>query len=244
MSRAARSYEIRPRRVWAGLAVAILGMVLLALGLMVSSAVWLVIGAAVLVAGVVVGVLGGALHDTHRPGLMAQEARAVVHGSTRRTVRHVEAPARLEDESSEADRTRRNLLTATARTPVTPLAPLAAVVLAVDGVLLLAAQSPLYPMSHTGQLGALRALGTGVVLTLGGLRVLFGAPGRHLLAAGLSLVASLALLAGGVFLAHQSPGAPVIEPIAGAVGALASAVCLASAKQKDRPRMASARRGT
>ncbi|HEX2894007.1 MAG TPA: hypothetical protein VHO29_08395 [Marmoricola sp.] len=234
MSPTSRSYEIRPRLVWGGLAVAILGMVVLALGLMVSSAVWLVIGAVLLAAGVVVGVRGGGLHDTHRPGLMTEEARAVVHGSTRRTVRHEEVPARLEEESSDADRTRRALLTATARTPVTPLAPLAALVLAGDGILLLAAQAPLYPMSHTGQLGSLRALGTGVVLTLGGLRVVFGAPGRHLVAAGLSLVVSLVLLAGGIFLAHQSASAPFVESIAGAVGALAAAVCLASPLQKDR----------
>lgn len=226
-----RSYEVRPRRVWGGLATACLGMALLAFGFADSSWVWSVGGSALLVAGVAVGIAGGGLHDTHRPALLSQEAEAVLHGTTRRTVRHGAVSGRPARAAREAGETRRELLASTAHTPAGPFAPLAALVLVTTGILLLAAQSPLYPMSHTGQLGSLRALGAGIVFTLGGLRVLAGAPGRHAAAGGLVLAAALALLAGGLLLDHQSHAAPLVESLGGVVGAVAAVVCLLSPRR-------------
>jgi hypothetical protein len=229
-------------------------MAVLGFGVAGASWAWSVAGVVLLAAGVTVGVLGGGLHDTHRPGLLAEEARGVVHGTTRRTVRHGDVSGPPARASRDADRRRRTVLAATAGTSAGPLAPLAGYVLVTTGLLLLAAQSPLYPMSHTGQLGSLRALGAGIVFTLSGLRVLVGAPGRHPAAACLSGAAALGLLLGAVMLKHQSDTAPVVEGLGGVIGLLACAVFLASPKtplqqarpepQVPRDRMRSGARGT
>lgn len=226
-----RSYEIRPRLVWGGLAGVCLGMALVALGVAVSSWTWSVAGVLLLAAGVAVGVAGGGLHDTRRPGLLSEEADAVVRGDARQVVRHGRLSGPPARAAREADEIRRVLLASTARTSARPLAPLAALVLGATGLLLLAAQSPLYPMSHTGQLGSLRALGAGIVFTLSGLRVLVAANARHPLAAGLAAATALGLIAGALFVDHQSASAPVVEALAGVVGLVTSVGCMVGAER-------------
>jgi hypothetical protein len=189
-------------------------------------------GAVVLLAACVVGIVGGALHDTRHPGALGEEARAAVHGSTRRVALQEDVSTRQVQDARVTDGTRRSLLETTARTSATPLAPLAALVLLAEGIALLAAQSPLYPMSHAGQLGSERVLGAGVVLTLGSLRVLMGPAGRHLPSLALMLVTALALLAGGVLLHHDSRSAPLVESGAAILAVVAVLVCVASPRSR------------
>lgn len=218
--------------MWAGVVGACLGMALLAWAFASGSWIRGGAGAVLLLLACVVGIVGGALHDTRRPAELGEDARAVVHGSTRRVARPDDVSGRQVQDARATDQTRRVLLDRVVRTSATPLAPLAALVLVTEGILLLVAQSPLYPMSHAGQLGSERVLGAGVVLTLAGLRVLAGPHGRHAPTLAFAFLVALALLAGGVFLHHDSHSAPLVESGAGVLAVIAVLVCLASPRTR------------
>ena len=74
------SHLVRPRWVWGGLAVAIIGMCVVAVGVIVLSLVWSLVGCVVGVAGGLTMLRGGVMNDVG--GVSRSELDDVIHGGT------------------------------------------------------------------------------------------------------------------------------------------------------------------
>lgn len=220
---------VRPRWVWAGLLVALVGAAVLGVGVAVGSWTWSIIGAVVLAVGSVASLRGGVMNDVHRkaPG---QEVGEVLHGDVHEGI----APgdrlhdAEAEQTSRELDRHREALIRATHQAPRPALAPLGGVVLLIVAVFLLAAQWAIYPIGSMSQNNAIRSLAVAIVAGMAGLRILVGLPGAHRVATALALLAGIVLVVNAALSDHEIWDTAVIEATSGVLVALSALVAMLS----------------
>ena len=220
---------VRPREVWTGLALSLLGAALIGLGVSLTSWAWSIAGVVVLLGGAAVGIRGGGLYDVHS-GSAGTEIEQVLHNEEHEGV----APGDTVDDgqvrrtSRELDERREALLRSSHEAPRPPLAQLGAIVILLVSVFLLFAQWEIYPLGQTGQDNGLRALGAAVLGGLAALRILLGQPGRHAAACGLALVAGAGLLLQAFLLDHEVSRTVVVEATCGVLVVLAAVMALVS----------------
>lgn len=217
--------QVRPRWVWAGLALALWGLMVLAAGIIELSWAWVSPGLVLLLAGGVVSAYGGVLSDS-RTGKPGQELGEVEHGEVHQGASpgaQVQAE-HAEQVSRRADATRHRLLEASARVGRPNLAPLGGGLVLLTCAWLTVAQWSIYPMSLVGQNNALRDLGVAVVVTLAGLRVVVAGP--RMVASAVILAGGAALVLFGALMPHHSSGVRLNELACGlllVLGALMAA---------------------
>lgn len=220
---------VRPRQVWAGLGLALLGAALIGLGVALTSWPWSIAGLVVLLAGAGVGIRGGGLYDVHS-GSARAEIGQVIHNEEHEGVAPGDTvdDGRVRHTSRALDERREALLRERHEAPRPPLAQLGALVILLVAVFLLFAQWEVYPLGETGQDNGLGALGVSIVAGLAGLRILLGQPERHAIAGGLALVAGIGLLLQAVLLDHDLATTVAVEATCAALIVLGALAALAS----------------
>ena len=220
---------VRPRQVWSGLALALLGAALIGLGVALGSWPWAIVGIVVLLGGAGLGLRGGVLYDVHRqhPG---QEVEQVAHGDVHAGV----APGEMVHDpqvrrtSRTLDQQREALIRQTHEAPRPPMAQLGAIVVLLVSVFLLVAQWDVYPPGKTPQTNALWSLGFAILAGLAALRILVGQPGRHLPAALLILLSGVGLLLRAFLADHVIDATAIAEGVSGALVLLGGLAALLS----------------
>jgi len=221
-----RDHIVRPRWVWGGLVLALLGACLLALWI----ATWWsgagISGLVLLVLGGAAAERGGILYDTQgsRPG--SGEAAEVRDAHARRGT----APGdmiiddRLRQEARESSRMTDALLHAAEDHPRPAFDKLGAGMLLGGAAFLLFAQA-LYPHTHLGQDNALRTLLLAAVTALAGFRILLGQrPGPA--ASALAALCGIALILLAMLTDHDGSATVILEIATGAWIVLASFMTL------------------
>jgi len=218
-------HVVRPRWVWIGLGLFILGLAIVSVGLMVTSP-WVVVpGVVVTAAGVVGGLYGGLYYDVTGGSMHGD-----VVGDVRDNPVH-EAPgpeARAHDPEAEArsrraDRDRRELLAASMHTRMPSLVPLGGAVMLAVCVWLLVAQWTTYPESaHAQTINSVRDQGIAIVIALGALRLILGGPRRWVSV--VMVLCGVALILLGFLATHDSNAVAVSEVLSGAAVVL-GALC-------------------
>lgn len=212
-----RDHLVRPRWVWSGLILAILGACMLAFWFATWQPSTCVAGAVLLLLGSGVAVRGGILYDTHGARPVTGEVDEVRHADVHRGTApgDMVTDARLQAEARAWSRQTDELLRASREAQRPAWDRLGAILLLSGAGFLLAAQG-LYPHTQTGQNNATRSLLLGVVIALTGLRVLLASrPGRA--APGVAALAGLGLILGAVLADHDRPATVAVEIIVGAV---------------------------
>jgi hypothetical protein len=185
---------VRPRWVWIGIGLGILGAVVIGFGVAVSSWPLAIVGIVLLLVGAGIGWRGGALYDATGVFELDQEMHDVKEGNTREGTKpgdQVRDPD-AHRESRRADRTRQATTGGTLRARRPGLSMLGAILLLVGAAFVLATHGT-YPHSHTGQLNAERDLGMAVVVGWVGLLVLLS-PRRHPVGAALALLCAVGMV--------------------------------------------------
>lgn len=224
-----RGRPVRPRVLWAGVGLAVLGMVVLGWGLVAGSALWTWAGTAAVVVGLLVAWRGGVLNDAQAEQPLGRNVQDAVHGNVHEGISpeaRVERRAANERAAAVTQQTRERLL-AVQTAPTPPLRPVATLALLVLGGWLVFCQFGFgYPYTVTGQNSGLRDLGFALVLVLSGFWLRHVGPSRVVL--GLCLLAGILLLLSGVFLPHQLVRVQWNELVVGAGVLLAAAVAAGS----------------
>jgi hypothetical protein len=105
-------HVVRPRRVWAGVALAVVGLVVLAVGLMVQS--WWVggVGVVLLLVGAVLGWSGGGAYDVHATMSAHHEVEDLRTGDTHEGIEpgQMVRDPQVEKKSVAVERRRRRLI--------------------------------------------------------------------------------------------------------------------------------------
>jgi len=231
-----RDHLVRPRWVWTGLALALLGACSFALWTATWSRSAGVAGVVLLLLGGAAALRGGVLYDTHGAGPVTGELDDVqgahVHRGT--TPGDMITDDRLRQEARNSARMTREILQASQNAPRPPFDRLGAWLLLAAAAFLLAAQG-MYPHTHTGQDNALRTLLLGAVVALAGLRLLLGQrPGPA--ASAVAGVVGIALILLAVFTDHDRSSTVILEIVVGSWIVLASALSLDHAHGPSRRR--------
>ena len=207
---------VRPRRIWAGLAGALLGAALVGAGITYDTIATALVGIVVLAAGSGVAVAAGIRYDTHG----SRPARAELLEVREGEVHQGTAPGdmvtdpRARGHALMTSRTTEHVVAARAAAPRPGLLRAAALLLLVGGAGILGAQG-LYPHTQLGQDNAVRDLGLAILICLSGLRLLVGYRPSHapsLVAGG----AGLALVLCSALTAHDAAVGSGVEAVAGA----------------------------
>jgi hypothetical protein len=220
-SRGRGKHLVRPRLVWGGLLLALVGAITIGVAVGVSSRTVAIAGIVLLVVGGLVGWRGGALYDATSEFALDEAVQEVKEGDTHEGTKpgdQVRSPE-AHRESLRADRTRQATTAGTLRARRPGLSVLGAILLLAGAAFVLAMQGE-YPHSHTGQINGLRDLGMAVVAGLVGLLVLFS-PRRHPVAAGLALLCAVGMALQAVLARHDAStivGFELAVAIAYAVG--------------------------
>jgi len=225
----AREHLTRPRWIWSGLLIAIVGTITTGFGIDDASWTWSLIGTGLLLLGSGVAIAGGVMYDVHTTAPQ-REFTALRRGGTRPGVApgSTSSTPRSRHRVREDERRLDGLEQATiqAARPY-PIGPAGSVMLVVAGFLLVS-QWELYPTGLPGQTNANRSLGCAIILALCGLRIVLGQPGQiHRVSAGLAGLAGLALLLNGLLAAHDRAATAGAESLCGAL-VLGAAIVVAA----------------
>lgn len=228
---------VRPRRVWSGLALALIGFALACVGLMLRSEPLSVGGVVILVLGACLGWAGGVMHDATTGFTPRQELRAVRDGTARAGVipgAQANTPA-ARDEAERVSRTTHRLQKA-ARTPNDlRWAPVAGWTLLLVAAVLMVSQWELVPHTTTGRVNSFRDTAAAILISLSGLRLAL-TRGRHLMAVAVAGTAGAGLVLTGVLAAHDHATVSALEATAGVVVVLAAVIGATSATSRP-PRL-------
>jgi len=214
---------VRPRWVWAGLLLALVGAIMIGVAVGVSSWTVAIVGIVLLVVGGLIGWRGGALYDATGAFALDEEMRDVKEGNAREGTKPGDQvrDADAQRESVRADRTRQAATAGTLRARRPGLSVLGAVLLLVGAAFVLATQG-MYPHSHTGQINGERDLGLAVLAGLVGLLVLLS-PRRHPVAAAIALLCAVGMALQAWLAPHDATttiGFEIAAAVAYAVGGL------------------------
>lgn len=240
-----RAHLVRPRRVWSGLALGLLGVGLFALW----TATWRpaagIAGVALMLLGAGVAWRGGILYDTRgshdphgSPGA-SQELADLAHNRVHRGT----APGdmvidpRLRAEAAATNRRTAALIRASEATP-RPTFDTAAAALLLGAAIALVAIQGVYPHTTTGQSNGLRSLLLAVVIALSALRLLVGQrPGRA--PSAIAGLCGVVLIARALLVDHDRPVTVGLE-----IGIGAWVVLMALLSLDRPPRVERARQDT
>ena len=219
---------VRPRAVWGGLLVAVLGLCVVGAGISALSWTWSALGVLALAVGGGLMWRGGVMHDAHATKPVDHELRDVREGGTQ------EGVSAEQELGSDAARRRaafvteqtRALLASRTHAPAPPLRPIGVTALLVLGVWLLIAQYALgYPFTVLGQNSALRDLGPGLVVLLAAFWLRQCGPSR--VATALCLLSGVALLVFGFAVAHDAVRVQWNEILSGLLVMIGAALTVA-----------------
>ena len=135
---------VRPRYVWLGLILGLIGAVVIGLGISFESWAWAIAGIVVLAIGGALALLGGVIYDAH-PGPRSVRSKQALHGDTREGI----APGDMVDDpkaretSLELHHLRLAAEASTRAAPRPPMANLGAVLVLLVGVSCSGAVGPL-----------------------------------------------------------------------------------------------------
>ena len=212
---------VRPRWVWGGLLLALIGAGTLGLGLIVLSATVSVVGATVLLLGATASLRGGVLYDAVPNLAVRREFHQVregdVHPGTAPGDTLPTTAARRD--TAETNRSTRSREAAALHHGDVRWAPVAGWILLVVTIALTASQWELVAPTVTGRANSFRDTGLAILLGLTGLRTAL-APGRHGIAATTAVLAGLGLVLGGLLAGHDHAGIAVVEVTSGCVAIL------------------------
>lgn len=223
--------RVHVRFVWSGLAVALVGSLVLGVGIGMLSWPVSLVGAALTALGAAISVLGGALLDARPEFSVVEEIREVEHGRVQRGV----VPGQMIDDrraGADATRTsetvravqaaRRDYARSKRWIRGRALARPAGATLMVVTLGMYVLVGSLVTSTPTGHTVALEDMGLSIVLAIAGFRLLT-VPGLHPFAAGTALVAGVLLVLQGLLGTH---GDSALGPIEATCGFLAVAAAL------------------
>jgi hypothetical protein len=216
---------VRPRVVWAGVALVLVGMAGLALGMTLLGPAAGVLGGMSCLVGLVVAWRGGLLHDMRRRDAARQELVATRQGIVEEGVssRDEDGGPRARRHAEELARDKQARLARASHQAAAPILPASTLVLLILGAWLLLGVFVLgYPYTVAGQNSELRALGFAIVLMLATLWLRHVGP--SLPAALLCLGVGILVLLGGLFLPHTSARVAGNEIVVGTLVIAAAAV--------------------
>jgi len=233
-----RDHVVRPRWIWSGVVLVLLG----GCGLAVWVATWRpaagVAGAVLLLLGGAAVLRGGILYDTHGLGPVTVEIDDARGGHPRPGTApgDMVSEDRLRDEARDSTRMTDRLLHAAEASPRPPLDRVAGGLLLVAAVFLLVIQG-LYPHTHAGQDNATRSLLLAVVTAFAALRILLGQrPGPA--ASALAGLVGIALILCALLTDHDRSATVVLEVVTGAWIVVAAVLSLDHLRDRpgDQPR--------
>ncbi len=215
---------VRPRWVWGGLLLALVGTSVLGVGVAVLSWTVALAGGALLVLGAAASLRGGILHDAVRRPDLGDELRGVRDGDVHPGVgAGLASGPRARRDATETNHDTRELEAATRPHPGVRWAPAAGWLLLVTSAVVTTSQWALVAHTPTGRHDNYLYAGVAVVLGLAGLRVVT-APGRHPVAVGASLLGGLVLVVNGLLGEHDNTGPATVEVSCGILAALCAVV--------------------
>lgn len=214
--------RVRPRLVWGGTLVAVLGCCAAAFGGVATSWTWTLAGGALLGAGALAAYSGGVMRDTSS-GVRSELAH-LIHGQDRHGVAPgdmVTSPQAVTS-ARRVDRRRRRLEHAAATVPWRfPVRPTGGALVIVT-IILLVSQWELYPLELPGQSNATRALGCAIVVGIAGMRIIeAGAGHRFTVSIAAAAVAGILLTLNGALADHARTATAAVEMTCG----LTCAIC-------------------
>ncbi len=196
---------VRPRLIWTGVTLAIVAMLVAGVANVAGSLLWFAIGVVVTAIALALAFAGGVMYDVHQTDAADQEDDEVEQGGVRTGVapsdriQHSGAQ-RTSVEKSNAARER---IAEAESTPSPPMRPTATVaLLALAGWIFIGQYLLGYPHTPLGQRQELLESGVAVTVVLSAVWLRFVGP--NLAATGLCMLAGLALVVSGAFLADPS----------------------------------------
>lgn len=240
-----RHHLVRPRWVWGGLLVALIGGGLLGLGIALLSWTLSVIGTVLLLGGATASLRGGAMYDAV-PGMdIGKELRQVREGDIHQGVAAGDTVtgSRASKDAIRSNQTTHELEAAARHPAPVHWAPVAGGLLLLVAAVLMMSQWELVAPSTTGRGNSFRDTGLAIVLGLAGLRLVV-APGRHAISVGITLLAGLGLVVGGLVADHDHVGLAILEFISGCIAILCSLTAWFSSVPREKDQPSRARRGS
>lgn len=224
-----RHHLVRPRWVWAGLVLALIGACVLGLGVSAVSWTLSITGTVLLLVGAAGSLRGGVMYDAVPSFALGKELRQVREGDAHEGVapgETITSPQARKD-ALETNQTTRELEAAAHHRTNVQWAPVAGWLLLLVTAVLIMPPWELVAPTATGRSNSFRDTGLAILLGLGGLRLAV-APGRHSIAAGITLLAGPGLVLGGLLADHAHPGLAIVEVTSGCLAILCSLIAYVS----------------
>ena len=225
----AEAHRVHPRWVWGGLAVALLGAAILAIGVALLWTITSIVGAAVLCGGALMAITGGVMNDSHSQLTAQEEARQVAEGDVHEGVppgEMLHGQVINRDAARSSARTRSVIRRANTRVPV-PWAPLSGWLLFALAWFVALSQPWFIGHTATGGDTAARDGGLAIIVGLSGFRIAT-AQGLPRIAIGVAALAGVGFVLGGLLAAHSGRGIPIVETAFGVLTIIASVVAALS----------------
>ena len=226
---ATADHLVRPRWVWGGLLLAVVGAGTLSWGVVSLSWASSLVGAALLLLGAGAGLRGGVLYDAVPTLAARHQLRQAVDGDVHPGIAPgdtLATPAARQDALATNQALHAREAAAQHQGEV-HWAPVAGWLLLLLGAVLTVSQWELVAPTATGRGNSLRDTAVAIVLGLAGLRIAV-VPGRHRIATGLTGLAGIGLILAALLADHDHQSLAVVEAAGGCVAALCSLAAAAS----------------